>query len=204
VQALSTTKGASRIAVVAALGERRSTAAVPAIVVALSLVGARRWLALLLTLPVAVVTSLQIGDVIGLVRAQEEDVWRLHRAPALYVADTLPADATLAVEGAGAIRWFTPRSMWVVDIIGLNDGELAHARDDTERACMLVRRRPDHFVLPEHIAANLGRVFEFELRQRFEDADYAQVEISHPMRVFVMDAKPRDEWVQRCGHAAQP
>lgn len=32
VQALSTTKGASRIAVVAALGERRSTAAVPAIV----------------------------------------------------------------------------------------------------------------------------------------------------------------------------
>ena len=173
-------------------------AALPAVVLALALVEARRWLVIALAVPVALVTSLQMGEVRDLLEAQEDDVWRLHTAPARYVAEELPEDTTVVVEGAGALRYFTPRTMTIVDLIGLNDDEIAHAEDDNERACVLVRRGPTHFVLPEHIAMNLAKVFELRPLQIFEDPSYAQVEEPHPMRVIVFEGEARPEWVQRC------
>jgi hypothetical protein len=177
-------------------------AAIPAVVMALALIETKRWIVVVAALPVALVTSLQIGEINALTREQEDDVWRLHVLPAQYVAQRVPEDAVLAVEGAGALRYFTPRSMKVVDIIGLNDKEIAHAADDVEKVCLLIARKPTHFVLPEHIAVNLRPVFAFNRLEVFEDPSYAQVEERHPFRVFVLEGGARPEWAQRCGTTA--
>lgn len=173
-------------------------AALPAVVLALALVDARKWLVIVLAVPVALVTSLQMGEVRELLEAQQDDVWLLHTSPARYVSEQLPEGATVVVEGAGALRHFTPRTMTIVDLIGLNDDEIAHAEADNDKACVLVRRQPSHFVLPEHIAANLAAVFELRALETFEDPSYAQVEEPHPMRVIVFEGHARPEWVQRC------
>jgi hypothetical protein len=174
-------------------------AAVPLIPLALALIDVNRWLALALALPVALVTSLQLGETIQLVHDQEQDVALLHSAPARWIDEHLPPDATVAVEGAGALRYLTRRSMTIVDIIGLNDDEIAHAENDAARACLLIEREPTHLVLPEHIAANLDAVFEMRVLQTFEDPSYSQVEKPHPMRVLVLEGHARPEWIRRCG-----
>jgi hypothetical protein len=174
-------------------------AAVPAVVVALALVGTRRIAIALLLLPVALVTGLQLRELVPLLSAQERGVRLLHVDAARHVAQTLPADAVVAVEAAGAMRYFAPRSMTIVDVIGLNDGEIAHAPDDARKACALARRRPTHFVLPEHIAAALAPVFAFEPLASFSDPAYAQVDPPHPMRVVLARGTLRPPWIERCG-----
>jgi hypothetical protein len=177
-------------------------AVIPAVLLAQGLIDGRRALVGALVVPVALVTSLQIGAVREQLRAQELDVWQLHTAPARHAAAVLPPDAVLAVEGAGALRYFTPRSIRVVDVIGLNDGEIARAPDDVARACVLLARAPTHFVLPEHIAANLDAVFELELLRAFDDESYAQIRPPHPMRVLFLRGRARPAWRERCAARA--
>jgi hypothetical protein len=174
-------------------------AAIPPIVIALGLARTHRMLSLVLILPIAVLTGLQITQLQALARAQERGVALLHGDPARYATHELPADAVIAVEGAGAMRYRTPRSMTIVDIIGLNDAGIAHASDDPSKACVLIERAPAYMVLPDHIAANLAKVFELRIVARFVDPAWAQVEPPHPVEVLLLEVVAvRPHWRERC------
>ena len=175
-------------------------APLPPILVALGVARTHRWLALILVLPVAVLTGLQLEPTHGRQRAQERGVALLHGDPAAYVSRELPADAVIAVEGAGAMRAKTPRTMEIVDVIGLNDAAIAHAEDDAAKACVLVAHAPDYMVLPVQIAAALERVFELRPIETFVDPAWAQVEEPYEVRVVLVEVVAlRSRWRERCG-----
>jgi hypothetical protein len=174
-------------------------AAIPPIVIALGVARTHRVLSLILILPIALLTGLQMTAAHELARAQERGVALLHGDPARHVARELPPEAVIAVEGAGALRYRTPRSMTIVDIIGLNDAGIAHAPDDASKACVLVQRAPDYMVLPSHIAANLANVFEFRLVAQFTDTAWAQVEEPYAVEVLLLEVvAPHPRWRERC------
>lgn len=174
-------------------------AAIPPIVIALGVARTHRVLSLVLILPIALLTGLQITAANELARAQERGVALLHGDPARYVTRELPVDAVIAVEGAGAMRYRTPRSMTIVDIIGLNDAGIAHAPDDSSKACMLVQRAPHYMVLPDHIAANLAKVFELRVVTRFTDPAWAQIEQPRAVEVLLLEVvSTRPHWRERC------
>ncbi len=173
--------------------------AVPAIVVALGCVDRRPWLLVACTVPIAIMSTIGLAETHAQQRRQEENVRRLHTAPALYIAQHLPAEAVVAVEGAGATRFFTPREMTIVDMLGLNHSRLAHAESDAQRACRLADTEPGWLLLPEPFIEPLSGVFILHEERVFEDLDFAQVREAHPMRVVLFRSdglSPR--WAQRC------
>ena len=177
-------------------------AALPPIVIALGVARTQRLLSLVLVLPIALLTGLAIPTTARIQRAQERGVALLHGDPARYVSRELPDDAVIAVEGAGAMRWRTPRTMTIVDIIGLNDAAIAHAPDDAAKACVLVERAPGYFVLPDHIAAALSQVFELRVLAEFVDPEWAQIEQPREVRVLLLEVVGvRPRWAERCARA---
>jgi hypothetical protein len=104
----------------------------------------------------------------SLQRMQEDDIAVQHTGPTLYLASVLPSDARLAVEGAGATRFFLPRSVRVIDVVGLNLREAVHASTTTELLCAVLHERPTHVLLPD------GKIEFFERSLPLE-----------PMRTFV-------------------
>jgi hypothetical protein len=174
-------------------------AAIPPIIIALGVIRTHRLLSLILLVPLALLTGLQIPAAHELQRAQERGVALLHGDPARYVSHELPAGAVIAVEGAGSMRYQTPRSMTIIDIIGLNEAAIAHAGDDAAKACVLVELEPDHFVLPTHIADALAKVFELRVRAEFVDPAWAQVAEPHEVRVLLLERiGTRPHWLARC------
>ena len=177
-------------------------AAIPPILIALGIARTHRLLSVALILPVALFTGLQIPALQTLQRAQERGVALLHGDPARTIARELPADAVVAVEGAGSARYGAPRTMTIVDIIGLNDGAIAHAADDVARACVLVERQPDYFLLPDHIAANLAKVFLLRPIGDFVDPKWAQIEEPREVHVLLLKVEGvRPRWQARCAQA---
>jgi hypothetical protein len=174
-------------------------AAVPLVVVAIGLARLHRVVALVALLPVVVITVIALPRAHALQRAQERGVALLHTGPAHYVGRELPTDAVIAVEGAGAMRHHTPRSMTILDIMGLNTAAIAHAPSDADKACVLVRANPGWFVLPDHIAAALGQVFVLRPVESFVDPRWAQIEEPREVRVWLLAVDgihPR--WRDRC------
>jgi hypothetical protein len=91
---------------------------------------------------------------------------------AQWLAAHLSDDARIGVEAAGAARFYTPRTMRIVDLEGLNDRELAHARFDPALRLQVIRQRKlTHMVLPAAWAASLARVFPLQPRAEFVDAE---------------------------------
>ncbi|GEM_PF-1076368 len=182
-------------------------AAVPAIVIALGLARTHRILALILVLPIAVFTGLQIPETRARQRAQERGVALLHGDPARRIAEQLAPGhpgLVIGVEGAGSIRYRAPRGATIVDIIGLNDAALAHAPDDPTKACLLVDRELDYLVLPDHIAAALAKVFVLEPVAVFNDARWAQIETPRPVQVSLLAVRGvRPHWRARCASGAR-
>jgi hypothetical protein len=178
-------------------------AAIPSIVIALGLARTHRVLSLALILPIAILTGLQISAAHDLTRAQERGVALLHGDPARHATHELPADAVIAVEGAGSMRYRTPRSMTIIDIIGLNDRAIAHAPDDAAKACVLIEREPDYMVVPDHIAANLAKVFEMRVLASFVDPAWAQIEQPRAVEVLLLEVVAvRPRWRERCSGGA--
>jgi hypothetical protein len=179
-------------------------AAIPLVVVALGLARLHRMLALLAMLPIVVITSIDLPRVHALQRDQERAVTLLHSDPANYVSRELPADAVIAVEGAGAMRHHTPRSMRIVDVLGLNHSAIAHAPTDADKACVLVRETPGWFVLPDPLVPALSQVFVFRPVESFVDPRWAQVEEPYELRVWLLAVEgvhPR--WAQRCASSGR-
>jgi hypothetical protein len=178
-------------------------AAIPPILIALGLARTHRVLSLVLILPVALLTGLAIPTSARIQRAQERGVTLLHTDPARYVSRELPPDAVVAVEGAGAMRTLTPRSMTIVDIIGLNSAAIAHAPNDAAKACVLVAAEPGYLVLPDHIAAALAKVFELRVLAEFVDPQWAQIEQPREVRVLLLEVVAvRPGWAARCRESA--
>jgi hypothetical protein len=145
-----------------------------------------RWAAPALVAPIAILTGLQLADIRTVVLAHEEDTAALHTKVARWIAAELPPDAVVAVEGAGAIRYFAPRSMTVVDLVGLNDGEAALRHFDRRaKLCHFVHRHPTHFAMPSTWAGLFAPVFRLQPLVRFSDDHYTQVDPPHPQDVVV-------------------
>jgi len=176
-------------------------AAIPAIALPFGIVGLGRLGTLLLVLPVAVVTGLQVDNLRAQQRSQEEDTHRLHTTVALHLADNLPRDAVVAVEGAGAQRFFAPRTMTIVDLVGLNDRAAAHLHfDRAAKLCHLVSRAPTHMVMPAEWLPLFADTFELVPIAVFDDPTYTQVRPPHPMRVVLYEVHGvRKSWRERCG-----
>lgn len=176
-------------------------AALPVVVFPFGLLGLRRWLAVVLLLPVVAATGLLGQQLDGQRRAQERGTHRLHTGAARYVAESLPADAVVAVEGAGAQRFFTPRTMTVVDLVGLNDGEAAHLHFDRRgKLCHFVRRAPTHIAIPAEWAPQYAETFAMKPIATFDEPNYAQTEPPRPMRVVVAEITAINPvWTERCG-----
>lgn len=161
------------------------------VVVALGLGAMRGRLAALALAPVAVVTGLQARDTAVRVRAAAEDTRVLHRQPAQFAAAELPPGAVIAVEGAGASRFFTPRTMTIVDLVGLNDHVAARLHHDREaKICHWIARGPSHAIVPAPWLPMIDAIFPVAVLAAFDDPSYTQVEPSHPMRVVVAALGP--------------
>jgi hypothetical protein len=158
------------------------------VVVALGLGALPRMWAIVALVPVAVLTGLQAKDTRVRVRAAGDDIRVLHRQPAQFVATDLPPDAIVATEGAGALRFFAPRTMTVVDLVGLNDHVAARLHHDREaKICHWISRTPTHAVVPAQWVQLLADIFAVRPLAVFEDAEYTQIEPTRPVTVVVLE-----------------
>lgn len=175
-------------------------AAIPPAVVPLGLLGLSRWLGFVLTLPLGLLSGLQAVELRALHREHAADTKAVHTDVALYLAQQLPNTAIVAVEGAGATRYMTPRSMTIVDLVGLNDRRAAHLHHDRAgKLCHFVELAPTHMVLPWSWTPLFSPVFELRQLTTFDDEHYTQVEPARPHRVAVYAVEGvAPEWVQRC------
>ena len=135
--------------------------------------------------------------------AQEQGVTRLHVEPARFVS-TLSDVRVLGVEGAGALRYFTPRSLRVVDVVGLNDRRFAHVRGKQgERLCRLLQAGITHFAYPEPWSDFLNKGFELQRLAAFTQPAYAQTVPPLDWTVIVARVRRvRSEALRSCGHAS--
>lgn len=164
---------------------------------------ARRWIrvaAFAALLPIAGLTGLQIWQLRNQLVEHTEDTRVLHTTVSRWLVDNVPADAVVAVEGAGAHRFFTARSVRIVDLVGLNNAAAAHAHfDRTAKLCVFVRERPTHLVVP----ADWGPLFSppFAVRQvaAFDDPHYSQIRPGRPASVLVLEVGGvASDWTERC------
>ena len=170
------------------------------VVLPFGLIGRKPWQAWALVMPVVVLIGVQITDVQERLADQCDDTETVHTAVARTVASDLPRDAVIAVEGAGAIRWFAPRTMTVVDIVGLNDGRAAHLHfDKRAKMCHFVRRTPTHFAIPAEWIEQFSPVFRLRPVARFDDPRYTQVDPPRPLTVVLLAVDQiHPAWVEGC------
>jgi hypothetical protein len=142
--------------------------AIPCVLAATQLPANRKF-ALLAAAPVLIVSALLLPQARALQHAQENDITVQHTEPAQYLASVIPSDARVAVEGAGATRFFLPRSVRVIDVVGLNDRDAVHASTPTERLCAILRARPTHLLLPDGQNEFFARTLELEPMRTFVD-----------------------------------
>lgn len=134
--------------------------------------------------PVLVASFYQLYVVAADHNALADDVLRLQVAPAHFIANHLPSDSKIGVEAAGAPRFFAPRSMQIIDLVGLNDREMFNV-DVTIKLCRLLLRSPTHFYLPRGWGDELSMAFRLSEMMNFDDPSYVHVGPAQPGRVTV-------------------
>lgn len=195
--------------------ESRYFAIVAAVPMLLAVVGAsalaspgpngapRRWalpLAFALVLPMGLLSAVQVGQLRKAAMEASDDTYSVHTSVARFVAAELPPDAVVGVEGAGAIRFFAPRSMTVVDLVGLNDHTAAHLHHDrTAKSCYFVGRQLTHLVVPTDWIPAFAPLFELRGITSFVDPRYTQVSPPRPLEIAVLEiVGVREDWARRC------
>jgi hypothetical protein len=153
----------------------------------------------------ALATWLVLVQGAQLQHAQERGVRTLHVDPARHIAAHLPAARVLGVEGAGALRYFTPRSLRVVDLLGLNDNQLAHMPGNFfRRLCHLQREGVTHLAYPAQWRADVQRAFELVTLARFTERAYAQVDPPVAWQLTLAEVRAaRPEFARYCAAAAR-
>jgi hypothetical protein len=175
-------------------------AGLPMALLPLGLVGVRRWIAVVLMLPVAIVTGLLDTEVSKSLASSSEDTRTLHSDVGRYIASELPPDAVVGVEGAGAPRYFAPRTMRIVDLVGLNDRQAAHLHFDRDRKmCHFVDSNLTHLAVPVDWMPLFAPAFDGVVLRQFEDRRYTQVLPPRPLTVVLVEIHAvRQGWQQRC------
>lgn len=174
-------------------------------VIAASRLPARGAFALIAVLPILIVSFFVLPNARGLQREQEADITAQHIEPSLYLARELPKDARLAVEGAGATRFFLPRSVRIIDVVGLNYLPAVHATTTTERLCSVLRARPTHLLLPDGFIQFFEQALVLEPMRTFVDEHTAITTRSSVRRIHaarILDVRP--EARQACGLPGSP
>jgi hypothetical protein len=124
------------------------------------------------------------------------EIATLHTAPALHLR-TLPADAIVGVEGAGAARWFGERR--IVDLLGLNDHRIAHlAYDGRLAACAAAVQRPTYLLVPDDWLPALAPMYEIVVERAWSVDRWAAVSGTMPRRVVLARARLRPEIAAQC------
>jgi hypothetical protein len=137
-------------------------------------------------------------------RLQERNVTSLHVEPALYLRDRVPADAVVLVEGAGANRYFAPRSMTIIDVLGLNSHVIAHAAHD-RRPCAYVAAKPSHALLSDLTLAGVLPLFEVQRVAEWIEPSYAHAISLRPEHMILFEIRgPTDLARKHCGLASAP
>ena len=159
-----------------------------------------RRVALPLSAAVVVVAGLGLPQRLQLQIRQEHGIGRLHVEPAHYIRERVPNARVLGVEGAGALRYFTPRALRVIDVVGLNDRTLAHMRGDRlGRFCYLRDAGVTHFAYPLPWRARLSTAFELQTLASFTQPAYAQVDPAIDWTVVVAKVlATRTDFSRRC------
>jgi len=121
--------------------------------------------------PIALASVWMLPNARALQRAQENDIQLSHSQPAAWAAATLPPDARLLVEGAGATRFALPRTARVIDAVGLNLAAVVHAPDSRARVCAVLRLKPTHALLPDDFFRAFLPVLDVEPLRQFVDPD---------------------------------
>jgi hypothetical protein len=92
--------------------------------------------------------------------------------------------------------------MTIVDLVGLNDHDAAHAHLDPQaKICHFVGRGLTHTVLPLNpdFAGVYAEVFFLRPLARFDDLRYTQTLPAGPLTVVVFAVEGvRPAWAQRC------
>jgi hypothetical protein len=164
-------------------------AAIPIVLLGMGMreVGPRIGLALVV--PCIAVSAMLLPETAALIQDQEEDIRLLHTEPALSLAEALPKESRVLVEGAGAHRFFLPREMHLIDLIGLNDRTIAHIASRPEILCYLSESRIGFAVLPPRQAAGLEELFQWRHLHRFDEPRYHQTAtpFPHSVHLFAID-----------------
>lgn len=162
----------------------------PLIVVAYGLAQLQWWQGVLAIIPIVVLNIVQIPETRQIQREQERGIDILHTRPAKLIAQNFAADSRIMVEGAGAVRFFTPRTMHIIDVVGLNDAKIAHAASYSDYTCEMIRQNPNLGLLPTDFRKAFERNFEFQLMHVFDDMNNMQGVEPTWARVELLQVKP--------------
>jgi hypothetical protein len=167
-------------------------AAFPCVALACALPDRRAFAAYALA-PIALASMWMLPNARALQRAQENDILLSHTQPAAWAAATLPPDARLLVEGAGATRFTLPRTARVIDVAGLNLAAVVHAPDSRARVCAALRLKPTHALLPDDFFRAFAPVLDLEPLRQFVDPNYriaATPRVERVLAARVIQIKP--------------
>jgi hypothetical protein len=173
-------------------------APLPCVAVAFGVLHTRRTTAIALLLPVIGANVLLLRETLALQRAQEANVLRLTSDPARYIGRALPRDAVIVSENAGATRFFTPRSMRIVDMLGLNARAVAHAHGDEERLCAVLATHPTHLFVPDPLLG-ITVPLQVSLLRTFTDPSYSMTStrVKRSVHLFAL-AGLKPQWRGLC------
>ncbi|MET0340291.1 MAG: hypothetical protein ABW252_04785 [Polyangiales bacterium] len=128
--------------------------------------------------PAIALLLVRLPEAHATMRLQERGIAALHTNVALWVGEALSANSRVLAEGAGALRYFTPRSQVVLDFLGLNHGGFVHAlrADANLHACLVWLSKPDVAVMPSELLGPMHALFRTETLRELDDPTYAQAE----------------------------
>ena len=158
--------------------------ALPWIVVACGL-PMRGWSRVWLAVPIALAGAWLGVRSYALQYSQESDITTQHVEPARWLAARLRPDSRLAVEGAGAMRFFLPRTVRVLDVEGLNDKRVVHAATPAEAMCEVLRAHPTHVALPDEKIQGFQQTLRLVLVRTFVDPANTTAALVAPRTLYI-------------------
>lgn len=119
------------------------------------------------------------------------DIRRLHVQPALDAAAQTPSDTVLAVEGAGASRFFAgPRR--VIDLLGLNTHGLAGV-DQRVRFCVVLRSGVRVVIVPSDWMPAFDELYRTQTLATYTTPRWSVTAAHRPRAVVTAAVAPRPE-----------
>ncbi|MBN2344118.1 MAG: hypothetical protein JXX29_03000 [Deltaproteobacteria bacterium] len=129
-------------------------------------------------------------------QAHCEEIRALHTVAAKYVQTQFPDDTAIAVEGAGAMSFFSGKT--VIDLNGLNNYRIAHGQGGEGLFCQLANHHPSLVAVPSTWHRSVEQLFHIRSTLEFS---YAQTHFSSApttRRLHIYRVSLRNWVTQRC------